>query len=812
MPDQPIDPAAQEEATGPSVTMRDPASGKAYDVPFGQVDTYARMGFRREGADERASRIATETHEDVYGGVGGKIKAGLAGVVRGVTLGGSDVLARAFGGEQAAADLEGYRSENPITSTLTEIGGAAGATLLSAGAATPAGLAARAGRAVTELGAEAGTLGKIGYGALGGAAEGALFGAGQGVSELALSQDPLTVEHVASALSSNALFGAALGGGIGGLGKGAELGLRRAKGAIDAALEKRALSKAQTPIEAIESGDLQHVDKRILDTAERSELERLRDAQAPQREALTEDLDAWRKANRDADDIRTITKSSAKRFGDRNLSEASGAFDRANIKLRNALDDKVEFAADPLRSHKLVRAQGQALEEMLASARTMEQAWRDAVDTAPQRFRADLEAISNKPTIAERTAESRKRGFGGDYTGPFTPAGLDNATERAVKEYSALRYDGVSHHGLAAPSIAGRLPKIEAMLEANQKLQAQLETLAKPPTSDLLTKIAEARAVLEGPKPAPSGLGAVVSAVAPFAGPAGAAAAAGGKVIGSFRKLAAAAGERIGKATSTFLSAAIPATKHAVPLATKTLASLRFGDAVKPAPGAPAKEPKTLPELYQARTREVKEQVHVAPDGTYQMRPDARMNLASKFDGIRATDPKLADQLETKGAARIEYLATIMPRLPDFGVMQIGPDRRQVDDLKMRGWARAAAALEDPHAVIEAAAQGRVTPAAAAAIRAVYPELLNEFTSGVTGQLGSLAKRPHRDKLFALSVLTGVPLDAAMTPGVQRVIQGMYASEPGTQGGTQAPTPQPAFGSVKAAPETQAQMRQGENA
>ena len=776
--------------------------GVAVDVPGDQVQRALDIGYHPATPGEAAAGLTQP--ESGAEGVGGAALAGVTSALSGATFGGTDALIAAAAPAGDIAAVRAAREAHPIVSGVSGVAGAIAPALLTGGEsllAAPTRLVGEAGQAAARAGEAAG-LGRIGGAVIGGTVEGTLFGAGQGVSELALSDDPLTIDHIASSLSSNALFGAATGGVIGGAGKAAELGLRRAKGAIDQALEKRALSKAQTPVEAIESGDLQHVDKRILDTAEKAEIARITEEQAPQRKAFTEEISLWRKANRDEHELRAVARAS----GDPNLSEASGAFDRANLELRKALDNKIKFAKDPVRSLEVVQRQAQALEEMSVAARAHQRAWQEAVDTAPQRFRDMLEEISNKPTLAERTKAARAAGLV-DYTGPFTPAGLDTAAERAIKEYSEFQWGGAIKNGLQEPSIVSRIPRIEEMLAANQKLQAQLEAIAKPPTSDLLTKIAEARAVLEGPKPAPSGLGAVVSAVAPFAGPAGAAAAAGGRVIGSFKKLAAAVGERIGKATSTFLSAAIPTTKYAVPLATKTLTQLRFGEREQ----VPGKEPKTLPELYQARTREVKEQVHVAPDGTYQMRPDARLKLASKFDGIRATDPKLADQLETKGAARIEYLATIMPRLPDFGVMQIGPDRRQVDDLKMRGWARAAAALEDPHAVLEAAAQGRVTPAAAAAIRAVYPELLKEFTSGVTSQLGSVSKRPHRDKLLALSILTGVPLDAAMTPGVQRVIQGMYASEPGTQGGTQAPTPQPAFGSVKAAPETQAQMRQGEN-
>lgn len=758
-------------------------------------------------AEDTASRLSEQAKEETYGGVGGAIKAGLAAGARGATLGLSDVGARLLGGDDTAIDLEGLREAHPYVSGASEFAGALAPALISGGAALPAGAAARVGGAVARAGE--GALGRIGGAALGGAAEGALFGAGQGVSELALSQDPLTVERIGSALGSNMLYGAGVGVVAGAATKGLELGLRQAKRSIDSALERRAV-KAATPEEAIRTGDLQGIDKRILDTAERSEIERISAERAPEREALTSELDAWRRANRDADDIRAITKSAAKTLGDRNLSEASGAFDRANFELRKALDDKVGFAEDPTTSIKAVRKQGQALGDILTSARAVEQTWRDAVDTAPQRFRAALEEISSKPTLAERTKMARKLGLS-DYTGPFTPAGLDNATERAIKEFSTYHYAGAVKNGLKEPSIVGRIRDIEGMLETNQRLQTQLEALAKPPTSELLIKIGEAREVLAAPK-TPSLGGALVSAAAPFAGPVAAAAAAGTKVMGSFKKVAAAAAARAGKAASSILGTAEKAAGKAAPyapvLATKTLASVRYAaddDGGKKRAPAGA----TLPDLFDARAGEVRSQVAVAPDGSYQMRPEARAKMASRFDGIRPADPVLADQLEELGARRLEYLATIMPRLPDYGAMP-GATQPKLSDLAMRSWARSAAALEDPHGVFARAVDGHVTFEDAAAIQHVYPELLGHYLSQV-GQGVSERKKPLRfAQRLALSILSGEPHDPALTPQVLSILQGSFANDEG-RAATQAPMPMPAFGSVKkSAPEPTPSQRRAQ--
>jgi hypothetical protein len=223
-----------------------------------------------------------------------------------------------------------------------------------------------------------------------------------------------------------------------------------------------------------------------------------------------------------------------------------------------------------------------------------------------------------------------------------------------------------------------------------------------------------------------------------------------------------------------------------------------------------AAPPSKLAGLFQKRADEIKSQIDVAPDGSYQMRPDARQKLAAKFDGIRHLDPHAADQLESAGARRIEYLASILPRRPDIGGMPIGPDRWVPSDMQMRSFARSVAAVEDPHAVLAAAAAGRVVPEQAAAVRAVHPEVLEDFTSRVIAKLPTLSTNLPYKRRLSLSILTGVPVDPAMRPEILREIQSIYAAEPGTAGGTQAPIAQPQFGSVKRSdPGTPAQRREG---
>jgi hypothetical protein len=111
--------------------------------------------------------------------------------------------------------------------------------------------------------------------------------------------------------------------------------------------------------------------------------------------------------------------------------------------------------------------------------------------------------------------------------------------------------------------------------------------------------------------------------------------------------------------------------------------------------------------------------------------------------------------------------------------------------MEMRGFARSAAAAEDPHAVLERAASGSVTPEDAATLRAIAPEELADFVHRVAAELPTLQRTLSPARRLALSILTGLPVDPAMDPAILSVLQAQYTYEP------ERPQAQPQFGSVK---------------
>lgn len=206
----------------PDVTLLD-ADGVARAVPESEVQYRLDRGWSRDSAEQKTDRLVAESQENVYGGVAGTALATGAGVARSVTGGISDAVLSAAG---AGGTLDKLRKHNPIASTVGEIGGA----VIPVGAG---GLAARAGTKAAGLVKGTGTLAQVGRSAVAAGTEGAILGVGQGVTELSLSKDPLTLERAASVIGSNVLFGAGTGAAIGAAGKLAEKGLGRAKQKLD---------------------------------------------------------------------------------------------------------------------------------------------------------------------------------------------------------------------------------------------------------------------------------------------------------------------------------------------------------------------------------------------------------------------------------------------------------------------------------------------------------------------------------------------------------------------------------------------------
>ena len=83
----------------------DPSTGQLHDVADADAPGALAAGWHPQTIGESDVASTAAANELNYGGVSGGIKAGLAGLARGATLGGSDVAARILGGEDTARTL-----------------------------------------------------------------------------------------------------------------------------------------------------------------------------------------------------------------------------------------------------------------------------------------------------------------------------------------------------------------------------------------------------------------------------------------------------------------------------------------------------------------------------------------------------------------------------------------------------------------------------------------------------------------------------------------------------------------------------------
>lgn len=219
-----------------------------------------------------------------FAGPGESLAAGVTGALDMATLGGFSAINRAGQGEDYGRSLR----QHPTAYTVGQVAGAV-LTARPGMTALPAGKAAGLGHAIAGAGEGAGALGRAAIGAAGAATEGAILGAGMGVAEAAISEDPLTFERVAGSISTDALLGAALGGGTALAGSGLAAGLRAGKRLGDKIMARAVAGEA----EVLPPPDLQEIaatkGTKGLKEARSAELKRVEKEEiAPQRKEVAD--------------------------------------------------------------------------------------------------------------------------------------------------------------------------------------------------------------------------------------------------------------------------------------------------------------------------------------------------------------------------------------------------------------------------------------------------------------------------------------------------------------------------------------------
>lgn len=702
------------------------------------VDKALGQGYTHRTTEHEVAGAKAAGQEKFFSSPEQKAKAFIGSAADSATLGGYSAFNRLTESPERIRDTRLGREHNKGLSLAGSVVGAVGGM-----AAGPVRLAGKAGGAVTK---------KLGGGILatgtGMAAEGTLLAAGTTAQELALAEDPVTVDRIVSSLGSNVLLGAGGGFGIGVIGKAAGKGIVKSAAVID---DYKAGAARQA-----------------------------------QGVTIADDLAKYAKAT-DGDNSPYLFAN------DRSVLRET----RRDIK--RALNNTEGLAERPGQVIPMIQKERQAIKRAMAEA-AEDSGLTAKIAKEHAEIAADL--ATQAAAGPEVTLKGKALARYTDWSGVKGPkAGL------VLKAEDALAFKAGLEAGEVASKRAASLANAPNLLTQLDELEASVRSAAKAKGGGMLgglvDKVVDRTGMSVAAGLLPGGpIGALGMMVAP-------------QVVGKLKdlitgRMVKAGAESVARSTAAidaFLGTAKRASKATLPLSSKVLASVSFGETKAPAVRATKASP--LIAAYHARAAELQSQVTVGLDGALRMKPEARAALAGRLAGVRALQPLLADRIETVAARRVEFLASKLPKRPDITASQIGPDRWQPSDRDVRNFARFVAAVEDPGAIEERLATGTVSPEDAEAYKAVYPERFEAFKRDVINRLPELQATLPYSRKVALWIFTGVPVDPSMHPHVIQMFQSMYADEPNTEGGTVAPMAAPAFGSVSKPEATAAQKRSG---
>lgn len=747
-----------ELESGQSLPSVDPVTGLTMSAPAGEFGYVPGEALESSAGTRSREEMARKERE--YGGPVTAITTGLESAASTVTAGGYDAAGRALFGEEFSTRRRESEEVQPVATVVGEVGGYA-ATL---GAGAP-GLVGKAIR-LTPIGKAAAVstnLAKSGKVATGMAIEGGVMGLGEGTRELMLSGDELTLERVAN-LAPGALLNAAAGFGIGSVAKAAGKGVRKAR---DLVAQKTAPVAAAPRAEGVIS-DASDDAFRLMDefkAHQASDIDVIAVLHGPQKKAVV------------------------------GVRGAGGRIDKL-VDRGAGLAERPGAMLDPL------RREAKALREVMADPALL-------LEKGALADAAALKQLS-KHTPGAPVQGTLARAYADHFGISLTKAAAKKGIAVSAKNINAFR-EALSS-GAAAAKRAATIKRIPELLESNEVLQRRvLDVLEagkqKAPGKGFIENAVTGAAFTAGTGAAAAALPDEASFLAPLAG-----AAVAGKlsslVFGRMAKAGQAAANRSAKAVDMFLdTSAVVARRSAMPLATKVLSEASFGDApVDTGPKVKEANKGKLYEAYQARERELYNQVMMTPAGVA-LKPAAREKIYANLAGVRALSPELADKVESSAARKIQFLAEKIPKRPDSVAMRLGPDRWRPSDMAMREFARYVAAIEDPPGVLERVAHTTVTPEDAEVMREVFPLEYQDFQTQIAARLHELREELPYAKRLALSIFTGVPVDAAMDPRVLNILQGHFVEEQG--GGNEAPKSSPQFGSISKPEPTPGQNRAG---
>jgi hypothetical protein len=198
-------------------------NGELGSLPLEQVQDALNSGFKIASPED----VHAYDNEVKYGSTGQTLKAGAEGAARAATFGLSTGVETALGVKPE--DIKGREEENPAASTIGEVAGLAGSTLIPGGGAAKllekagAGAALKLGLGEMVLNPQTGKmayeagkgLSRVGSFAVKGAVENSLLQSGNEVHKMFVQDPNQSAESVAANVGLASIIGGGIGSGIG---------------------------------------------------------------------------------------------------------------------------------------------------------------------------------------------------------------------------------------------------------------------------------------------------------------------------------------------------------------------------------------------------------------------------------------------------------------------------------------------------------------------------------------------------------------------------------------------------------------------
>lgn len=194
-----------------------------------QAGELVAKGWSVESDVAQQEREAADRFAERNSGIGNMVMSGVEAGLRGLTAGGSDVLAGAIGGEDVQHAMSERKQAHPIISTVANVAGALVPAIATGGAsaaesapgiarsllqASPAAKIAGIGSKIAGAAEGGGAVARTAATIVGGAAEGALYNAGGYIGDVALGDRKLSADGFTGAMGEGALWGGTAAGAL----------------------------------------------------------------------------------------------------------------------------------------------------------------------------------------------------------------------------------------------------------------------------------------------------------------------------------------------------------------------------------------------------------------------------------------------------------------------------------------------------------------------------------------------------------------------------------------------------------------------